>query len=148
MSDFSLYKEDNNKRDYNRILAGTLTMTPLTKLYFSPQNVKAIQNAIRYKVWAKSSGKLIIAEQDETDLVIVMRSIYLQYGRNVPTGLTTQISELNERVCDSILPGIVSNALQYRQYLVDKDSLPTPMNRPTCMNNAGTKQLKSVTSVF
>ena len=148
MADFLLYKEDNNQRDYNRILTGTLMMTPLTKLYFSPQNVKAVQNAIRYKVWAKSLGKLIIAEQDETDLVIVMRSIYLQYGRNMPTDITAQISELNERVCDSILPGIVSNALQYEQYLVDKYTLTTPISRPTCMNSAGTKQLKSVTSIF
>ena len=143
-----LYREDNGQHDYNRILRGTLTMTALTSAYFSPANVKAIQNAIRYNVWAKSSGKLIIAEQDETDLIIVMRSIYLQYGKNLPTDIAAQISELNGRVVRSILPNILSNALQYKQYLVDKFSTPLPMSRPTCMNNAGTKQLKSVTSVF
>ena len=143
-----MYKEENRHHDYSHVLKGILTMTPLTKLYFSPANVKAVQNAIRYNVWAKSSGKITIAEQDETDLVIVMRSMYLQYGKNLPTDITAQISELNGRVVESILPGILSNALQYKQYLVDKFSTPLPMNRPTCMNNAGTKQLKSVTSIF
>ncbi len=148
MADFLLYKEENKQHDYDRILSGTLTMTPLTHLYFSSANVKAVQNAIRYHVWAKSSGKLIIAEQDTTDLIIVMRSIYLQYGRNLPTDLAAQISDLNRRVVESVLPNIISNALQYEQYLVDKFTIPVPMNRPTCMNSAGTKQLKSVTSVF
>ena len=148
MADFQLYKEENMHHDYSRVLKGVLSMTPLTQLYFSPANVKAVQNAVRYNVWEKSSGKLTIAEQDESDLVIVMRSIYLQYGKNLPTDIAAQISELNGRVVESVLPGILSNALQYKQYLVDKYNLTIPMSRPTCMNNAGTKQLKSVTSIF
>ena len=148
MGDFMLYREDANVRNYDKLLKGTLTMTPLTRAYFSMPNLKAIQNAIRYNVWAKSSGKLIIAEQDETDLIIVMRSIYLQYGQNRPDNIAAQIEELNQRVYSSVLPGILSNALQYKQYLVDKFTMPMPLLRPTCMNSAGSKQLKSVTSTF
>lgn len=148
MGDFQLYKEDVLKRSYDGVLRGILTMTPLTYSYFSSPNVQAIQNAIRYNVWAKSSGKLMIAKQDETDLIIVMRSIYLQYGQNRSDSITAQIAELNQRVLESVLPGIISNALQYKQYLIDKFTMPAPLLRPTCMNSAGTKQLKSVTSVF
>ena len=52
--------------------------------------------------------------------------------RTLPTDITAQISELNGRVVRSILPNILSNALQYKQYLVDKFSTPSP-DEPTHM---------------
>ena len=51
----------------------------ISNLFFSEQNINNIQDMIRYNVY-KLSGQTI-SRQSDTDLKIVMRSYFLQYGK-------------------------------------------------------------------
>ena len=86
-------------RRYNRhVLTGSVCGNLLNQLFLSDSNIKIIQNAIRYKVYEKfQNGKLVISNQDETELVITMRAVYLEYGRNTPDDVKGQIAELNQK---------------------------------------------------
>ena len=46
-----------------------------------------IQNQIRYKIYTISKGEHTIGEQSDVELKIIMRSIYLQYGKYTDTNL-------------------------------------------------------------
>jgi hypothetical protein len=147
--DYDTFKEAPGRKTYNRhVLTGSVCGNLLNQLFLSASNIEIIQNAIRYKVWERSGGKLVISKQDETELVITMRSIYLQYGRNTPSDVKGQIAELNAKVIEEVVPGIISEAYGYEQYLIDAFTQPTPIPRPSNVSSSGTKTLRSVTSVF
>ena len=105
-----------------------------------------IMNGIRFHIHKKTNN--IIGEQNETDLVIIMRAIFFQHSRNLPTNIAEQIEELNEKVIESVLPNLISNVKQYQEYLVNKAKIPEPISRSVNVNNKGTKQLRSVTTTF
>ena len=84
--------------------------------FFSNQNIQIVQNAIRYQVWIQSNKKNHISNQSETEVQKVMRSIYLQYARNLPDKISQQIEELNSKVVNYCVPIIMSNIQQYKQY--------------------------------
>ena len=67
---------------YAEAIQGKFTQNCLTRLYFSIDNINILQNGIRYKIFKLTNGKHIIGKQSEQDLKIVMRSIYLQYGKS------------------------------------------------------------------
>ena len=105
------------------------TKTPLSLAYFSTQNVNAIQQQIRYKIFLKSNSKEIIGTQDEGQLRIVMRSIYLQYSKNIETNILEQVIDLNNVVIDFCVKQIWTQMLQYNTYLKDIDSGIVPIDR-------------------
>ena len=106
----------------------------LNELFFSKKNMDQIQNSIRYKVYQISQGKYTIGKQSETELVIVMRSLFLQNSRNITQKNTIkeQISDLNLAVVDYIVPNILSQIQQHYGYLRDStkrmEPLPNPKN--------------------
>ena len=120
-------------------IRGNVQATPLNQAYFSPQNFQIIQNAIRYQVYLKSGN--VIDPVSSDDLYIAMRSIYLQYGRNLPTQIREQIEELNERVVAWCLPRILSEIAMDKRYVKDITTMPVPLAHPVNINNAGTKSL-------
>jgi hypothetical protein len=105
-------------------------VTPLSRLFFSRENQKIIQNSIRRTVWEKTSRTHIIGDQDALQLQLVMRSIYLQYCRNIPTNLTRQVGELNAKVCDYCVDRVYNNLLQFITYQKDVSTLPVPLPQP------------------
>lgn len=123
-------------------LKGIQDNTALNQLFFCRRNIQIIQNAIRREVYEASNRQHLIDEQNETELVVIMRSIYLQYARNLPNQITEQISELNSRVVAEILPKIMSAIEQHYGYLRDASTLPTPMLLPQNVSNAGSKTLE------
>ena len=66
--------------------------------------------------------RYIIDEQNNMELAILMRSIYLQHSKNLNCQFKKQIKELNDIVVDAIIPGLMSNIKQYITYLRDKSS--------------------------
>ena len=72
-----------------------------------------------------------------------MRSIYLQYGKNLKTDITDQIIDLNERVVNFSVKSIMTNIKQYVSYKKNINNLPTPMDLPMNMSNRGEKTLNS-----
>lgn len=111
----------------------------LNQTFFSPANFQILQNKIRYEVH-QQTGK-VIAEQSSDDLFMIMRAIYLTYGRNLPTNIAGQIEELNNLVSDWCVPKIAAEIGMYTQYLKDIDAMPVPMSHPVSQSSAGTKSL-------
>ena len=77
-----------------------------------------------------------------------MRSIFLQHARHVPTNLTQQVKELNNMVVNDVAPRILSELLQYQNYLYRTEHLPDEIPLPKNMSSRGTRLLRSVTTTF
>lgn len=120
-------------------IRGNLEATPLNQTYFSAANFQIIQNAIRKTVYDKTGE--VIDPVSTDDLFMVMRAIYLQYGRNLPTQIREQIEELNTRVITWCFPKIVAEVSMYKTYKKDISTLPVPMAHPTSLSSAGTRSL-------
>jgi hypothetical protein len=107
---FPMIANDNNQNDKFKSIAtqGIIQPTALTQLFFSRINMDRIQNQIRYKVYLVSNGEYTIDRQSDTELEIVMRSIYLQYSQNLNCRLAEQVDNLNKLCVDWAVPRIMS----------------------------------------
>jgi hypothetical protein len=120
-------------------IKGNMLPTPLNQAYFSPANVQIIQNLLRRQVYDRSGGEVLIDPQSTDQLLIIMRAMYYQYGRNQPTDIPEQIAELNQIVADWCVPRILSEASFHRTYLYDVQHLPVPLSHPVKLSTTGTK---------
>jgi hypothetical protein len=111
----------------------------LNQTYFSKENFQIIQNAIRRTVYEKSGN--VIDPVSTDDLFMVMRAMFLQYSRNLPDQIPSQIQELNERVIFWCVPKILAEVSMYKTYTHDISTLPVPMSHPVNQSNAGTRSL-------
>ena len=124
------------------LLRGNWMENKLSTLFFSPENTKILQNAIRKTVYDRSGEKKwVIDEQSADELQIVMRSLFLQYAKNLDYDIPGQIRELNNLVIDWCVPRIMSEIGMYEYYLNDISKLPVPLEQPAYVSNAGTKSL-------
>lgn len=120
----------------------------LSRVFFHPVNVDLVQKKIITEVFRRTNGEYLIEKQDEADLQIIMRSIFLQYARHAPNNIKDQIRDLNNLVADEVFPGILTQIKSYFGYL-DRAFGPTQiMDRPENVSSAGTKMLPSVTRTF
>jgi hypothetical protein len=113
-------------------LLGVQEASMLSILFFHPQNMETIQTELRFRVYQKVG--VLIGKQSDTELLAVMRSIYLQDSRNLPGRYTEQIQELNEKVLEYSVNNVSSNALQQQQYIQDASTMPVPMAHPISTN--------------
>lgn len=95
------------------------TTTMLNFAFFSKANMDIVQNALRYQVWVRTNKKHIIERQSDTELGIIMRAYYLQYGKNLPDNIPEQVQELNNMVVEYLVPKILVQVQQYLSYLQD-----------------------------
>ena len=124
------------------LMRGNWAETPMSRAFFGPENMKIIQNAIRRDVYDRSKeNQWVIDEQSADELQIVMRSLYLQYAKNLEFDIPGQIRELNKLVVEWCVPRIMSEIGMYDYYLKDISKLPTPLPQPMSMSSAGTKSL-------
>jgi Family of unknown function (DUF5761) len=137
-----------NNDDYKReAIQGQIASNQLTDLFFSTQNIEALQQGIRYKVYVESNKRYTIGRQSDQELKIIMRAIYLQYGRNLDTDCIGQVRELNQKVLESAVPEILSNLYQYETYRRDASTLPMPIDRAPLLSTKGTKTLELKTFI-
>ena len=129
-----------NKEKFNK-LTGTFCKSKLSNLYFSQVNVDFIQDQIIERIYKKSKGKHVISKQSEDELIIIMRSIYLQYGKNAETNLQQQINSLNERVLDYCVNNVMMNIEQHYAYLKDLTKEQEIMDKPQYVHIKGEKTL-------
>lgn len=104
--------------------------TPLSRAYFSKQNIQIIQNGIRAGVWRKSNHQYTVAPQDCDTLKVIMRSVFLQHAANQQQNIPGQIEELNKIVLDYCIFHVYSEAQGYIKYLSDVSSLAVPLAPP------------------
>jgi cold shock CspA family protein len=147
-----LFLQDHHK-DYKtqgeEALKGIQMNSDLSREYFSPKNIARIQRRIREEVFRRTKGKYRLdVEQDEKDIFIHMRAVYLEHGKFMPGQIVRQTKRLNEQVVENIVPDMISNIKQYYGYLQDINGPLKPIDRPVNVNNAGRKALPSLTSTF
>ena len=118
-----------------------LEASPVSDLYFSRQNSDALQEGIRWRVNVESNGKYVIARQSETDLKIIMRSIFLQESKDSMSSALDQVRELNAKVLAFCVPRIVNEVAIYKKYLDDISKLPVPLDRGEIATSKGSREL-------
>jgi hypothetical protein len=128
-------------------ISQSLTNTALSLNFFSKININKIQSLIIIGVYSKSNNTHSISKQDEQELLIIMRSIYLQYGKNLPYDINQQIDELNNRVVVWAVENIITNIDQYISYKKTCSTLPMPLERAQLPSQKGTRTLE-ITSTF
>ena len=123
------------------LLRGNWSDTPVSNAFFSVQNMNMLQMEIVHQVKQKSGGAWTIDPQDIDELKIIMRAMFYQYGKNLPSDIKGQVDELNSMVLVWAVPRIMSEIQHHIYYINDIDKLPVPMERPMLMTTAGTKTL-------
>jgi len=123
----------------NITLRGIQENSILSKTFFSKQNMDIIQNKLKWLVYENSNRQYIIGKQDENELLIIMRSVYLENSKNLPVSIKEQVGFLNEKVYEDIFPKLYSNVQQYISYLADASNPYKIMDRPEYINQSGTK---------
>ena len=140
--------EIGNKNYKDNAVINIQAKTPLSDVFFSQANIDNLQNQIRYRLYLYSDNNYTIERQSDTELKIVMRSYFLQYGKFTKCRLREQIAELNELVIQYCVPYIYDQIKQYNSYIQDVETLPMPLEHPKNLSSKGTRNLRSVTTTF
>lgn len=111
--------------------------TCVSDIFFSEENIEALQGGLRWKVYQESGGKIVIGNQSRDELSIIMRSIFLEHSRNLPYVLLEQVRELNKRVLDFSVPRVLAEALAYKKYRVDIATPRIPLSYGQFTSRAG-----------
>jgi len=122
-------------------MTGNWNNTILSDAFFSAQNIKIIQNAIRVGVYKRSNGNYIIGEQNYDELKIIMRSIFLQNSKNLAINIREQIETLNKLVLDYSINQVYGEAEGYMKYKRDASTLVVPIAMPI-LSYSNDKQLE------
>ena len=141
---FKMYEKlsiDNKATDYRGALNGEYETTLLSNLFFSAENIQIIQNGIRAGVYKRSNGMYIVGNQKCDELKIIMRSIFLQYAKNQPTHISSQIETLNTMVLNYAVNQVYGEAEGYMKYKRDASTMYTPIAHPV-MSKTNDKQLE------
>lgn len=135
--------------DVRNTLNYTKEETAVSHAFFSKTNVELIQMIIKQEVFQRcekdtdpiltNHKPIHISNQDETELQVIMRSIYLQYGKNAPVNIDGQVNDLNKLVVNECVPDIITNLKQYLGYIADIQRLPNPLDHPSYVSSKGEK---------
>ena len=139
---FNLFENLNVANNKFENLTGTDQSTTLSDLYFSQVNVDYLQTEIISRIFDKTNKQHVIGKQSEEELLIVMRSIYLQHGKNMDTHLDEQVDKLNELVLDYCVDNVYSNLVQYIGYIDDITRDQPILDRPQSFNIKGDRSLQ------
>ena len=135
--------------------------TLLTFLYFSKDNIDNIQKLLKMLVFKQMNT--VIDDQSNTELMIIMRSIFLEYSQHPPLideGMTdttkqrlyqmysSEVSRLNELVLNELVPLTCSQLQQYLSYIHDASTPRVFMEKPIIDTLRGEKEYRSITSVL
>lgn len=146
MNQFELFANPgvdyNDVTSYRGAMTGNWNDTVLSNAYFSRENIQIIQNGIRAGVYKMSNGRYTVGPQDETNLKIIMRSIFLQFSKNVNVDIPGQIRTLNNKVLEYCVPEVHNEAVSYIKFKHDVSTLPVPEARPVLASNKGENTLE------
>lgn len=126
---------------FNReALYGRIQRTPVSDMFFSAQNIDVLQDGIRYRVF-KETG-ITIGRQSDTELKVIMTSMFFKYARHVANDVVGQVRELNSKTLDYAVKETVNNLKQYLAYRRDASTMPMPLDNAQLMTTKGTKTLE------
>lgn len=139
---YQLYAEgksvlgDDARRD---LVGHQHSSTPLNTIFFSKDNIDRLQVEIQRQVSAMSGGKYQIGRQSDDDLRIIMRSYYLMFGRNDPSNVSGELTELNSRVIGYAAGKIYSEVDFHQFYLKDLEEFAPAIANPVNTQVYGTR---------
>lgn len=143
------YTPYNTTNLANTVLRGTMEDNEVSRLFFSGENIKRIQKKIKVEVYERSQGKFkLVEDQDESDLIVVMRAVYFDNCRNLEHNPIRQVKQLNDKVVEYIVPDMLTNIRQYYGYIRDISSPITPPMRPIGTTSAGRRLIPSYTTMW
>jgi hypothetical protein len=144
---YELYKNSNSQQNTSvDIISNIVVPNALSRTFFSNDNMERIQQQVINEVYKKSQKK--INKQSYQELQIIMKSIYLQYSRNLPTNIEEQVLTLNKYVVNECVPIIVNNVLQYNKYIQDITSPIPVMPRSVNASSKGERALPGTASLI
>ena len=121
---------DDKASAFRDAMTGNWYDTRLSTAFFSAQNVQIIQNGLRAGVYERSKGRYVIGPQNQDELKIIMRSIFLQYSKNLPDNIPQQIAELNNIVLNYAVERVYGEAVGYIKYKEDASNMYTLIPPP------------------
>jgi hypothetical protein len=122
---------------YRDAMTGNWMDTPLSLAFFSSENIGIIQNEIQQGVYKRSKGEFEIGLQDEDELKIIMRSIFLQNSLNMQCNFREQIISLNNLVLAYAVEQIYKEAVSYLKYKRDASNMYVLLSHPTNSSTRG-----------
>jgi len=120
----------NKATDYRGAIKHELEESPLSKKFFSKENIQVIQDRLREGVYQMSKQEYVIAPQNVDVLKSIMRNTFLEYGEYRPNDIQGQVERLNILVLEYTVPKVYSEAVSYLKYLQDSSTLVTPLDLP------------------
>lgn len=139
--------ELRNELIKNQVRISECEQGSLETYFFSDENVELINKQLIMQVFKKTNGEFKISTQKYEDLIIVMRYTFIEYARHLPFDITNQIRDLNSIVVGQILPNIITQITQRKEYLrvisAPREILPLPMSEST-----SNRLLPSITTTF
>lgn len=126
----------------NDAIKTILQKNPLSDIFFSKANIDYLQSQIVQRVYELSGGRHKIGRQSDTELQIVMRSIYLQFSLNRSNDIKEQVRDLDGMVIDAVVPGILSAIEQHLKYMEAISTIPAPINLPKNETIKGQRSLQ------
>jgi hypothetical protein len=135
---YELFKDSTQQQNTDTsIISNIVVPNAVSRTYFSNDNVERLHRQIIQEVFRVSKKQ--IGKQSYQELQIIMKSMYLQYSRNLPSDIEEQVGTLNKYVIDECVRIIVPNVLQYNKYLDDITSPIPVMPLAQNVSNKGTK---------
>ncbi len=151
--EYYLVNPDNYRRGIKdfacSLLKGIQETTYFSRLFFSQKNIDEIQKQIRYQVYSQT--KEVISNQEQTNLMLEMRDIYLVYHAFPKCNVNTEkgrklyieeISKLNKLTVESAVSKIITNLLQYKKYLIDIQNIQIVDEDPVATSSKTSSSLK------
>lgn len=150
---YMVFQEDGRKINYaETALKGHISCPmsiPLSRKFFSHQNIERLQKTIKTEIYKRTNGKFILNEdQDEGELVIAMRGAFLDHAKFLPYDIDGQIKSLNATVIDFIVPDMITMIKQEYGYKKDVEEPVRLLPRPLNASSSGKNTLPSVTTLW
>jgi hypothetical protein len=127
----------NQITTFRDALVGNWSDTDVSNIFFSKDNIQIIQNSLRAEVYRLSNGEYTISQQDNDELKIIMRALYLESAVNLPTNIREQVAALNQHVVNHCVPKLMNEISAYLKYKRDASNMYTVMTWPAYDNVKG-----------
>ena len=119
----------------------------ISRIFYSEENINRIQKMIKKTIFERTKGQYKLDEdQDESDLLISMRAVFLEHSRFLPNMMVHQVKELNHKTIERIVPDMLSMIKQDEEYVNQLDKPIEPIALPVNVSRAGRLSLPSVTT--
>jgi hypothetical protein len=143
---FELFQGEHQEtsRSYSKTtLESTMETTPVSKLFFSKDNRDYIHSKIIDEVFIRTNQQQKIGKQSDVHLTVIMRSVYLQYGKNLFCDIQKQVNDLNKIVIEDCVTRIMSEIEQRLNYNKFISQMPEQMPLPKNPSIKGNKIIYS-----